>query len=92
MIFSSLKNRFRSRTRVASFKFQNALDLKNSIFFESGLRMARTDKCACSGSMSKEPALAKPRSVDRVIQSHVDPGSRFRRQGPSFRGAVYTNS
>ena len=29
MIFSSLKNRLRSRTHVTSFKFQNALDLKN---------------------------------------------------------------
>ena len=31
MIFSSLKNRLRSCTRVASFKFQNALDLKNRL-------------------------------------------------------------
>ena len=29
MIFSSLKNRVRPRTRVASFKFQSALDLNN---------------------------------------------------------------
>ena len=29
MVLSSLKNRLRSRTRVATFKFQSALDLKN---------------------------------------------------------------
>ena len=31
MILSSLKNRLRSRTRVATFKFQNALGLKNRL-------------------------------------------------------------
>ena len=31
MILSSLKNRLRSRTRVATFKFQSALDLKNRL-------------------------------------------------------------
>ena len=31
MVLSSLKNRLRSRTRVTTFKFQNALDLKNRL-------------------------------------------------------------
>ena len=31
MILSSLKNRLRSRTRVTTFKFQNALGLKNRL-------------------------------------------------------------
>ena len=31
MILSSLKNRLRSRTHVATFKFQNALGLKNRL-------------------------------------------------------------
>ena len=35
MIFSSSKNRLRSRTRVTTFKFQNALGLKHRLRFRT---------------------------------------------------------